>query len=221
MTPPGVGRGNCCCTCCHGTLPTSRLRLRQVTLSPSHISMSPPCQNPHVCLVCHSFLCKSLGPYLWNKHAVSACFWAMKRILFLVWSLISSLIVSPHAGATLSMRSLVKEEPDWRMGGSPGDRGIMGGPFRLRRGSRFTWRKECQSIMERWAARYRHHRCTTPIGFISLLIVQLFHTLRTGHWNSVGGLAEDWCRCRCCRSWLNPIGKTDFGVGLKERHSTT
>lgn len=37
------------------------------------------------------------------------------------------------------------------MGGSPGDRGIMGGPFRLRRGSRFTWRKECQSIMERWA----------------------------------------------------------------------
>ncbi|XP_041932864.1 homeobox-containing protein 1 isoform X4 [Alosa pseudoharengus] len=54
-----------------------------------------------------------------------------------------------QTGATLSMRSLVKEEPDWRMGGSPGDRGIMGGPFRLRRGSRFTWRKECQSIMER------------------------------------------------------------------------
>ncbi|XP_076864715.1 homeobox-containing protein 1 isoform X1 [Brachyhypopomus gauderio] len=51
-------------------------------------------------------------------------------------------------GATLSMRSLVKEEPDWRVAGSPGDRAAVGGPFRLRRGSRFTWRKECQSIME-------------------------------------------------------------------------
>uniref|UniRef100_A0A3B4BXT4 Homeobox-containing protein 1 n=1 Tax=Pygocentrus nattereri TaxID=42514 RepID=A0A3B4BXT4_PYGNA len=50
--------------------------------------------------------------------------------------------------ATLSMRSLVKEEPDWRVAGSPGDRVAVGGPFRLRRGSRFTWRKECQSIME-------------------------------------------------------------------------
>lgn len=30
-----------------------------------------------------------------------------------------------------------------------GDRaGMVGGPLRLRRGSRFTWRKECQSIME-------------------------------------------------------------------------
>ncbi|XP_013876317.1 homeobox-containing protein 1 isoform X2 [Austrofundulus limnaeus] len=52
-------------------------------------------------------------------------------------------------GATLSMRSLVKEEPDWRTGIIAGDRpGIVGGPLRLRRGSRFTWRKECQSIME-------------------------------------------------------------------------
>lgn len=47
------------------------------------------------------------------------------------------------------MRSLVKEEPDWRTGIMTGDRtGIVGGPLRLRRGSRFTWRKECQSIME-------------------------------------------------------------------------
>ncbi|XP_028820236.1 homeobox-containing protein 1 isoform X2 [Denticeps clupeoides] len=53
-----------------------------------------------------------------------------------------------QTGATLSMRSMVKEEPDWRTGCSPADRGIVGGPFRLRRGSRFTWRKECQSIME-------------------------------------------------------------------------
>ncbi|XP_055075241.1 homeobox-containing protein 1 isoform X1 [Misgurnus anguillicaudatus] len=52
-----------------------------------------------------------------------------------------------QSGATLSMRSLVKEEPDWRLTGSPGDRAVVG-PFRLRRGSRFTWRKECQSIME-------------------------------------------------------------------------
>ncbi|XP_028316569.1 homeobox-containing protein 1 isoform X2 [Gouania willdenowi] len=54
-----------------------------------------------------------------------------------------------HPGATLSMRSLVKEEPDWRAGIMTADRvGIVGGPLRLRRGSRFTWRKECQAIME-------------------------------------------------------------------------
>ncbi|CAL1584373.1 unnamed protein product [Knipowitschia caucasica] len=54
-----------------------------------------------------------------------------------------------HTGATLSMRSMVKEEPDWRSGIMTGERnGIVGGPLRLRRGSRFTWRKECQSIME-------------------------------------------------------------------------
>lgn len=48
------------------------------------------------------------------------------------------------------MRSLVKEEPDWRTGMMAVDRaGLVSGPLRLRRGSRFTWRKECQSIMER------------------------------------------------------------------------
>lgn len=48
------------------------------------------------------------------------------------------------------MRSLVKEEPDWRTGLMAADRsGLASGPLRLRRGSRFTWRKECQSIMER------------------------------------------------------------------------
>ncbi|KAI4817753.1 hypothetical protein KUCAC02_011130 [Chaenocephalus aceratus] len=56
--------------------------------------------------------------------------------------------VAGASGATLSMRSLVKEEPDWRTGMMSGDRGMAGGPLRLRRGSRFTWRKECQSIME-------------------------------------------------------------------------
>ncbi|XP_061597054.1 homeobox-containing protein 1 isoform X6 [Cololabis saira] len=62
---------------------------------------------------------------------------------------ISQAIVGQVTGATLSMRSLVKEEPDWRMGIMAGDRaGMVAGPLRLRRGSRFTWRKECQSIME-------------------------------------------------------------------------
>uniref|UniRef100_A0A3P9PT16 Homeobox-containing protein 1 n=1 Tax=Poecilia reticulata TaxID=8081 RepID=A0A3P9PT16_POERE len=58
-------------------------------------------------------------------------------------------VAAAQPGATLSMRSLVKEEPDWRTGIIASDRaGIVGGPLRLRRGSRFTWRKECQSIME-------------------------------------------------------------------------
>ncbi|XP_034016621.1 homeobox-containing protein 1 isoform X4 [Thalassophryne amazonica] len=68
-----------------------------------------------------------------------------KRRAFYRWYLLER----NNPGATLSMRSLVKEEPDWRTGIITGDRvGMMGGPLRLRRGSRFTWRKECQSIME-------------------------------------------------------------------------
>ncbi|XP_068189767.1 homeobox-containing protein 1 isoform X5 [Antennarius striatus] len=68
-----------------------------------------------------------------------------KRRAFYRWYLLER----NNPGATLSMRSLVKEEPDWRTGMMAGDRaGMMSGPLRLRRGSRFTWRKECQSIME-------------------------------------------------------------------------
>lgn len=68
-----------------------------------------------------------------------------KRRAFYRWYLLER----NNPGATLSMRSMVKEEPDWRTGIMAGDRtGIVGGPLRLRRGSRFTWRKECQSIME-------------------------------------------------------------------------
>ncbi|XP_065327332.1 homeobox-containing protein 1 isoform X2 [Pelmatolapia mariae] len=68
-----------------------------------------------------------------------------KRRAFYRWYLLER----NNPGATLSMRSLVKEEPDWRTGIMTGERaGIVGGPLRLRRGSRFTWRKECQSIME-------------------------------------------------------------------------
>ncbi|XP_048849718.1 homeobox-containing protein 1 isoform X3 [Brienomyrus brachyistius] len=50
------------------------------------------------------------------------------------------------AAAAVPARSCVKEEPDWKSGSGGG--GVGGGPLRLRRGSRFTWRKECQSIME-------------------------------------------------------------------------
>ncbi|XP_055013399.1 homeobox-containing protein 1 isoform X4 [Boleophthalmus pectinirostris] len=68
-----------------------------------------------------------------------------KRRAFYRWYLLER----NNPGATLSMRSMVKEEPDWRTGIMTGERtGIVGGPLRLRRGSRFTWRKECQSIME-------------------------------------------------------------------------
>ncbi|KAM8840333.1 homeobox-containing protein 1 isoform 2-T2 [Spinachia spinachia] len=68
-----------------------------------------------------------------------------KRRAFYRWYLLER----NNPGATLSMRSLVKEEPDWRTAIMAGDRvGTAGGPLRLRRGSRFTWRKECQSIME-------------------------------------------------------------------------
>ncbi|KAM4629950.1 homeobox-containing protein 1 isoform 2-T2 [Polymixia lowei] len=68
-----------------------------------------------------------------------------KRRAFYRWYLLER----NNPGATLSMRSLVKEEPDWRTGIMSGERGgMVGGPLRLRRGSRFTWRKECQSIME-------------------------------------------------------------------------
>ncbi|KAG7465933.1 hypothetical protein MATL_G00159360 [Megalops atlanticus] len=73
-----------------------------------------------------------------------------KRRAFYRWYLLER--SSP--GATLSFRPLVKEEPDWRASVSPGGGGggagggSVGGAMRLRRGSRFTWRKECLSIME-------------------------------------------------------------------------
>lgn len=48
--PPGVGRGNCCCTCCPGTLPTSRLRQVQVTLA---MLRQPGC-HPHTIAATHA-----------------------------------------------------------------------------------------------------------------------------------------------------------------------
>ncbi|KAM4629949.1 homeobox-containing protein 1 isoform 1-T1 [Polymixia lowei] len=78
--------------------------------------------------------------------------WGRQRELLmhlLPWYTAAAAAAQAQPGATLSMRSLVKEEPDWRTGIMSGERGgMVGGPLRLRRGSRFTWRKECQSIME-------------------------------------------------------------------------
>ncbi|XP_075867302.1 homeobox-containing protein 1 isoform X3 [Nelusetta ayraudi] len=78
--------------------------------------------------------------------------WSRQRELLmhlLPWYTAAAAVAQAQPGATLSMRSLVKEEPDWRTSIVSGDRtGIVSGPLRLRRGSRFTWRKECQSIME-------------------------------------------------------------------------
>ncbi|XP_061123695.1 homeobox-containing protein 1 isoform X4 [Syngnathus typhle] len=67
-----------------------------------------------------------------------------KRRAFYRWYLLER----TNPGATLSMRSMVKEEPDWRTGIMADRPAIVGAPLRLRRGSRFTWRKECQAIME-------------------------------------------------------------------------
>ncbi|MBN3306371.1 HMBX1 protein, partial [Amia calva] len=67
-----------------------------------------------------------------------------KRRAFYRWYLLER--NSP--GATLSLRPLVKEEPEWRPNSSPGGGTTGGGGLRLRRGSRFTWRKECLSVME-------------------------------------------------------------------------
>ncbi|RXM95944.1 Homeobox-containing protein 1 [Acipenser ruthenus] len=51
-------------------------------------------------------------------------------------------------GATLSMRSapIAMEDPEWRQ--TPPPVSSTPGSFRLRRGSRFTWRKECLAVME-------------------------------------------------------------------------
>uniref|UniRef100_A0A4W5JD20 Homeobox-containing protein 1 n=1 Tax=Hucho hucho TaxID=62062 RepID=A0A4W5JD20_9TELE len=81
--------------------------------------------------------------------ATAATTWGRQRELLMHLLPWYTAAAAAQPGATLSMRSLVKEEPDWRTGVSPGERGgVVGGPLRLRRGSRFTWRKECQSIME-------------------------------------------------------------------------
>lgn len=54
------------------------------------------------------------------------------------------------SGATLSMRPapIPIEDPEWRQ--TPPPVSATSGTFRLRRGSRFTWRKECLAVMERY-----------------------------------------------------------------------
>ncbi|XP_041107514.1 homeobox-containing protein 1 isoform X1 [Polyodon spathula] len=51
-------------------------------------------------------------------------------------------------GATLNMRPapIAVEDPEWRQ--TPPLVSSTPGSFRLRRGSRFTWRKECLAVME-------------------------------------------------------------------------
>lgn len=55
-----------------------------------------------------------------------------------------------NPGATLSMRPapIPIEDPEWRQ--TPPPVSATSGTFRLRRGSRFTWRKECLAVMERY-----------------------------------------------------------------------
>ncbi|MGH0133452.1 UNVERIFIED_CONTAM: hypothetical protein FKN15_053023 [Acipenser sinensis] len=52
-------------------------------------------------------------------------------------------------GATLNMRPapIAMEDPEWRQ--TPPPVSSTPGSFRLRRGSRFTWRKECLAVMDR------------------------------------------------------------------------
>ncbi|XP_010779238.1 homeobox-containing protein 1-like [Notothenia coriiceps] len=55
---------------------------------------------------------------------------------------------TPPTGATLNMRPapLPLEDMEWRQ--TPPPISTAPGTFRLRRGSRFTWRKECLAVME-------------------------------------------------------------------------
>ncbi|XP_043551313.1 homeobox-containing protein 1-like isoform X5 [Chiloscyllium plagiosum] len=66
-----------------------------------------------------------------------------KRTLYR-WYLLEKI----NPGATLNMRpaSSTTEEPEWKQSTPP--TGATSGNFRLRRGSRFTWRKECLTVME-------------------------------------------------------------------------
>ncbi|KAM4528837.1 homeobox-containing protein 1 isoform 4-T4 [Fundulus diaphanus] len=61
---------------------------------------------------------------------------------------ISQAVVAQVTGATLNMRPapLPLEEMEWRQ--TPPPLSTAPGTFRLRRGSRFTWRKECLAVME-------------------------------------------------------------------------
>lgn len=60
------------------------------------------------------------------------------------------MMMTPPVGATLAMRAAplaLEDVMDWHQ--APPPFGPTPGGFRLRRGSRFTWRKECLALMER------------------------------------------------------------------------
>uniref|UniRef100_F6V2F8 Homeobox-containing protein 1 n=2 Tax=Equus TaxID=9789 RepID=F6V2F8_HORSE len=70
-----------------------------------------------------------------------------------------------NPGATLSMRPapIPIEDPEWRQ--TPPPVSATSGTFRLRRGSRFTWRKECLAVMERIQIR---QICTPPSSLVRM-----------------------------------------------------
>lgn len=82
-----------------------------------------------ICLVCF-FSWAGVRKWAWSLEH-----WETQCLLFV--------------GATLSMRPapIPIEEPEWRQ--TPPPVTATSGTFRLRRGSRFTWRKECLAVMER------------------------------------------------------------------------
>ena len=75
--------------------------------------------------------------WVWNENKRHP--WILKYLVFL------------PSGATLAMRAAplaLDDMMDWHQAPLPFGSGPTG--FRLRRGSRFTWRKECLAVMERW-----------------------------------------------------------------------
>lgn len=76
---------------------------------------------------------------------------SLGRGVGVIFSSLGNILLSAllFPGATLSMRPapVPVEEPEWRQ--TPPPVTATSGTFRLRRGSRFTWRKECLAVMER------------------------------------------------------------------------
>ncbi|KAF3849524.1 hypothetical protein F7725_019243 [Dissostichus mawsoni] len=81
--------------------------------------------------------------FKWQKHTTDFMF---LRLIVAELSVVTSPL--PPTGATLNMRPapLPLEDMEWRQ--TPPPISTAPGTFRLRRGSRFTWRKECLAVME-------------------------------------------------------------------------
>lgn len=112
------------------------------------------------CLLRFLFWSNNFFKYKYQMYRACKFQWRGKRQLLISW-------YSCHAGfnklqdtykkvsclfsgATLSMRPapIPIEDPEWRQ--TPPPVSATSGTFRLRRGSRFTWRKECLAVMERY-----------------------------------------------------------------------